>query len=289
MTSRMIQRLLEAKAQQAPLAEHILLYGPPGAGKTCLALSLCEHPAIKRVIWFDLEAGFAPIIYAMKPSQETLSKITLINVEDTKQIPNAAITLLHSFTAPSKVNLCEEHGALECPNCQPIQWHLKEMGPNDLVVIDSLTQVGQSIYNATTNRKHYKDNRKAYGDAGIDLMNLLLAIQASPTNILCIARDIRLEDEDGRLLGIYPQVLSSSYSRNVAGNFSQVIYAYQNLGQFYAGSGPDFLPNVITRSRTNRRIEDYDHPDLKNLFGQGLPEQHNTTNSSNPTIKVRIT
>lgn len=291
MTSKMIQQLLDAKAKHAPRAEHILLYGPPGGGKTCLALSLCEHPSIKRVWWFDLEGGFAPIVYAMDPSMDTLSKITLFNVQDTKQVPNAAITLLQAFTSQTPIPICEEHGMVSCPSCTShIQWHLAQCNQEDLVIVDSLTQVGKSIYNATTNRKHYKDNRKAYGDAGIDLGNLLLTIQASQTNILCIAKDIRLEDDDGRLLGIYPQVLSSGYSRNVAGDFSQVVYAHQSLGQFYAGSGPGYMPNIITRSRTNKRLEDYETPDLKNLYLEaGQPLKTETTNqSTNQSVKVRL-
>lgn len=246
----------------------ILIWGEPRTGKTIFAGTITQVPYIKRVFWFDLEKGIESLIY--NQARCDLSKIIPFNVVDTKEKPRAAETILKSFTASSPQLICQNHGTINCKDCGPDDpkqsFNLASCGWEDAVVIDSGSQLADSVLNMEKKLYTYKDLRKYYFEFTADMGNIMTAIQAARTNIILIAHSLELTDDDGKLIGYYPLVGSGAFSRKVAKYFGYVIYKHIELNKFKQGSDPLYKPKVITGTRTGVAIEAKENATLVDLL-----------------------
>lgn len=273
--------LLTARQAQSERREgsSILIYGGPRTGKTLLAATIAKIPYIRRVFWFDLEKGIETLIYARKGdgspyfTKEELAKIILFNVKDTSDRPVAATTLLKAFSATQPIPICQAHGAIACKEgCLPadhIPFSLRTCNWEDAVVIDSGSQLADSVLNMEKALYQYKDLRKYYGEFNLDMGSILGAIQASSTNVVMVTHDMEIYegvDPDKRFVGIFPNCGSQNFSRKVARSFGYVIYNLIELNRFKAGSGPMFKPKVLTGSRTGVAIETTEGATLVDLL-----------------------
>ena len=95
---------------------HVLVYGPPKAGKTAMVLSLAKH---YNLIWIDAEDGLRT---ALNPelglTPENLEHVQVISLPDNAQYPIAAetvYTLFHPKTWNTPTAVCVKHGKVRCP------------------------------------------------------------------------------------------------------------------------------------------------------------------------------
>ena len=266
-----------AKAIKADVPERqtILVWGDPRTGKTVLAGTIVKVPYIKRVYWLDNEHGIKSIFYAKdaegKPlfSEEELAKIIPFNITDTKDKPRAAETVLKAFTSPSPLPLCQEHGTINCKICkESIPFNLASLGIEDAIVIDSGSQLADSILNLEKTLNSYKDLRKYYFDFTADATNILIAIQAARTNVIMTTHSIDVMDDAGeKLIGTFPLFGSGNFSRKTAKYFDHLVYCHLELNNFKRGSNIFYKNKVTTGSRTGVNIEKSPVASLAPFFG----------------------
>jgi hypothetical protein len=269
-----------AKAIKADVPERqtILVWGDPRTGKTVLAGTIVKVPYIKRVYWLDNEHGIKSIFYAKdaegKPlfSDEELAKIIPFNITDTKDKPRAAETVLKAFTSHSPLPLCQEHGTINCKTCtSSIPFYLAGLGIEDAVVIDSGSQLADSVLNLEKTLNNYKDLRKYYFDFTADATNILIAIQACRTNVIMTTHSIDVMNDDGdKLIGTFPLFGSGNFSRKVAKYFDHIIYCHLELNAYKKGSNTFYRNKVVTGSRRNVDIEKEPNTTLVPFFNKSI-------------------
>ena len=252
-------------AQQAARRHSILLYGKPKVGKTELAGTLAKIPAVNNIYWFDLENGSDTLAYMVergKLTVEQADKITLIKVPDLRDTPTAMDTLLRSICTRAAVKICEEHGRVGCPDCTKankefVQFDHKSLGPNDWIVIDSLSQAGVSAMNMACLGKDagYKPTFDEYGLQGKWLSDLLTTVQAAPyCNFLCITHVQLLEEDDGK--EVYaPLCGTKNFSSGCAKYFGTVIFVEMKMKQHKAGSSTSYNAQTQAGSRIGLLLE----------------------------------
>lgn len=251
----------------------ILLYGPPKSGKTKLVGTAAQLPEIKNIYWFDLENGVETLVH-MGLSDEEMEKITVIKLPDTRENPIAIETMLRIFSAKQPVRICEEHGKVNCVQCKDkggVDFHLGQCGHNDLIVIDSGSQLGDSAINATCKGKDvmFKPGWDEYGLVAKWLGDILSVIQqAHFTNFVVITHEIALEGDDKKDR-MYPLMGSKGFCMKVAKYFGTVAYVHMKLGKHAAGSKSTYRPDVVTGSRVNASLEDAKAPDMRAILIEG--------------------
>ena len=257
----------KALAEKALSPTKILIYGDSKAGKTRMVATLAKIKAIKRIYWFDLEHGIETLLHAYNPdgspllTDEELDKITVFNVVDTPDLPVAGETILRAFSSKRPLNICHEHGKINCkePQCAKTEaftpFHLFGVGKDEAVVIDSGSQLGTSVLNISIKQNDYKHLQLYYADATSDMNNILTLIQAVNTNIVMITHSIDIENEEGKILKTVPLVLSRNYSKNVGKYFGQVAYLSIEMRKFKAGSTPTYKSTILSGSRTGAALE----------------------------------
>lgn len=235
----LMQQVNKAKARSHMT---LLLYGAAKTGKTSLAATIAKIDYIERIWWFDLERGLDAVILAHQEGrldEHHLAKIIPISITDTKQEPLATETLLKAICGRRPVFIDPITGKTSDKMAAGlVEFDMTKMTDKDLIVIDSLSQFGQSNLNAATLGKpsEYKLQLDDYGAAqkwGYDLLTTVQAAQRC--HFLCITHVRMLEDELGRTV-IMPLMGSSTTSANVAKHFNTVVYLEKSLKTLKATS-----------------------------------------------------
>jgi hypothetical protein len=246
----------------------ILVYGAPKSGKTELVSQLSKH---FNLLWFDLENGYTTLL-KLPPEQQ--ARIELISVPDSRVYPIAVETMLKVIRG-DKVQICEKHGKINCMLCkadpaQPaptVTVALSELGPDTIVVIDSLTQFSNScVANITkTQPDDYKMDYEDWGNLKVLVDKFLSQVQAAKFSIVCITHEEEVTMEDGKHK-LVPVCGSSKSSRNTAKYFDDVVYCEMKNKKHCFGSGTGYSLNAITGSRAGVSLENSAVPELYELF-----------------------
>lgn len=282
--------------------KHILLWGPPRSGKTHLAATAVTSPHIERVYWFDLEKGLETLLYAQRSdgspllSPESLSKIIPISIPDSSENPYAAETILKTFRPGMSQPKIDQATGRVSPSGS-MSFNLKNCGPKDLVVVDSLSQLGDSILSLSLNSNTYKDLRKYYGDFTLDMMPILTAIQSTNTNILCTTHTIdqtkmvidpMTRQSMEKLLGTYPLCGSRNFSKGKVGKyFNYLLYTYTQGTQYRVTETPGHVSKIeqVGCRRHVGLIDDDGQPSLTAIFDPQAEEVSMAKQSSGPAIR----
>lgn len=243
----------------------ILVYGEPKSGKTQLASELAKN---YKLLFFDLENGYETLFKLPREWQE---RIDIISIPDTKVFPIAIETILKVITG-AKVDICEKHGKVNCPECRKVSAtfssvHLDELGDDTVVVIDSLTQLSNSAMNFLTKTQPdtYKPEWTDYRNQGQLLDKFLSQVQQAKFNIVCITHVVETELEDGRKK-LVPVCGTTAFSRNTAKYFDHVVYAEVKNKKHGFASSTTYSNSVLTGSRTDVSLEDNATPSLLDIF-----------------------
>lgn len=253
-----------------------LLYGPPKAGKTELAGTLAKIPDVRSIWWFDLENGsdtLVDMIRRGKLTEEQAAKIDLIRVPDIRESPVAMETLLKAICTKAAVQICDEHGRVNCPVCLKDKasftpFHHASLTDKDFIVIDSLSQASVSAMNMACRNQpvEFKPTWDEYGLQTKWLSDLLTTVQAAQyTNFLCITHDLIIEEE-GKSDKCVPLCGTKAFSNTSAKYFGTVIYAEMKLKQHKAGSSTKYSTSTQTGSRLGIELEKEKDPDLSTVL-----------------------
>ena len=309
---------LLARRKQAQEAQDstfkLLLYGPPGGGKTVAAATVAEMPSIKRVLWFDLESGFDSVLCAENAdgapflSEAALEKIHLVQVEDKTVLDPGTQALLNAakITDSGKAEEAKSFGAaakLLLPfftSQAPVaygkaQFSLASFGPSDCIVLDSGTQFASSLHSlAIQANPNHVDGRKQWGDFTVNALAALSAIQGAKCNVIMVCHALEQEAEyvetgsgptkqqrkvrDARTL---PWFGSAKFSTKVGHYFGTLVYMTAQGGQFKTASLPGTMPIVAAKTRTGVDTSTVRYPAIADMLGQSalgkasrVPVQH---------------
>ena len=254
----------------------ILLYGPPKVGKTELAGTIAKIPDVENIYWFDLENGSDTLLDMLrrgKLTEEQAAKITLFKVPDIRESPVAMETLLKAICTKAAVQICDEHGRVNCPVCLKAKGSFTpfshtECTDKDFVVIDSLSQAAVSAMNMACRNQpvEFKPTWDEYGLQTKWLSDLLTTVQAAQyTNFLCITHDLLIEEE-GKSDKCVPLCGTKAFSNTAAKYFGTVIYAEMKLKQHKAGSSTKYSTSTQTGSRLGVELEKEKDPDLSTVL-----------------------
>lgn len=244
----------------------VCVFGPPKSGKTEIVGKLSKHYNLH---WLDLENGHLTLT---KLPQDWQARINLIRIRDTRTLPIATETVMKVLTGPTKI--CWGHGKVNCPIClknTPENFdtiNVSEFGPKDLLVIDSLTQLSNSIMAVVTKGKpdDYKFEWDDYRAQGTRLDLILSLIQQANFNCVCITHEaeVELDDKSKKLV---PVAGTANFSRNTAKYFDHVVYCGKVGTKHIAASSTSYKPNILTGSRSDAAVEKSAEPSLFEIFG----------------------
>lgn len=300
-----LDKLVAAKAindanAEAESCHSILIYGGPKTGKTCLAATAAMSKHIDTVYWFDNENGYDTLVAMVESgelSEEAAAKILIIPVKDTRAEPYAIETMLkalNSIKAPVYIDLSngrvlkkkppevgEEHGVLE--------FQLSALSKRDAVVVDSLSQLGDSALNATCVGEDYTfkpllDNYGLMGKWLSDCMTIMQ--QATYCNFIAVTQETMLEGEDEKSR-LFPLCGTSKFSPKVAKYFGTVVYTEKQGMAHKAGSSSTYSPKKVTGSRRRVELEKTKEWSLVPVF-DGMPKTDSQTASAKPKLGNRL-
>lgn len=252
---------------QASKTKRILVYGPPKSGKTELVGGLAEK---MKLIWIDGENGKDTLF---KLPVEWQKNIDMFSIPDTRAVPMMSETCLKIIKAVPGT-ICLEHGKFECPICKTAN---KERNPVDVgsligkldhcLVFDSLTQLTSSAINQITRGKpdDYKLDYDDWGNLGKIMDIFLSQVQAARFNVVCISHETPVEMNDGKEK-LVPTAGTRNFSRNTAKYFDEVVYASVVNKAHKFASATTYANNILTGSRSGKRLEDSKEPKLLELF-----------------------
>jgi len=257
-------KLTEYKATKE--CDKTLVIGLPGTGKSTLAAELATR---FHVIWIDVENGVKTLTKLPTSAQDN---IDLIMIPDSASLPMAADTIVKLFKK-GKASICNTHGKVDCAVCKaskPTEFSnidFSTLTKNDIVVLDTVTQLGFSILSHVT-RAIDLENKLDWDQWGtIRRLTEFIAsqIQAFDFNFVCIAHLADSKLEDGKTM-LVPQFGSSVMSGTFAKVFDHVVYCEVVNGKHKAGSSTGYKNNILTKSRTDFKIESLAVPSLIPLY-----------------------
>ena len=283
--------------------KHILIWGPPRSGKTHIIATAAKSPHIDNIYWFDLEKGLETVLYARTISGEPLltpeemAKIIPFQIPDSSETPYAAETILRTFRPGNSSPKIDQSTGRVSTSSSAVPFNLKACGDRDLVVIDSLSQLGDSILAVSLNANTYKDLRKYYGDFTLDMIPILTAIQAAQTNIICATHTISkikmysnpiTKQQEEKILGTYPLCGSRNFSEGrVAKHFNYLLYPYTQGTNYKVTEKIGVVPKVeqVGCRRHVSLVDEQDQPTLVNIFNPKA-EEVTVQQSSGPAVKL---
>lgn len=257
-------RLSEINTTDSP--KHILAYGPPKSGKTLLAMRMAEAGYNIKLI--DLENGFK---VAKQLSQEAQERIDVISLPDTKANP-CAMQALSNLFGLGEFKPCITHGLHKCQKCtlegkEFNYLRLADLGPKDIVVLDSMTQWGNSILAHIGKNKgdEWKPEWEDWAKLGAVLDIGLGSIQNSPYNWIVITHEIMAKQQN-KEEKIVPIAGTRNFSRNSAKYFDTVIYCEVINGKHQFASRTTYKNNILTGDRLGVEIENAGDKGLLAIF-----------------------
>lgn len=253
-----------------------LVYGPPFTGKSEFVAHIAKTKTIPRkILWLDLERGFATILNSPRIDKASLENIEVISTVDNLQTPVAFLTtrqLLRGVPMP----VCQEHGAVRCKNCTAAKApfddiNFGELGPDDVLVIDSGTQLSVSCRNFI-NRDNLINQEametvsdmRDFGRVGLEMENILSYLQSCRFNVIMIAHSqSKVMEEDSKKIQmgkalveagertLMPTIGTVNFSQRVGKFFSDMIYA-EIINRKFTFSINPLVGNAIVGSRSGR-------------------------------------
>lgn len=264
-------KLSVAKAN-LPVTQRICIYGPPKSGKTQLVSQLAEHFRLK---WIDLENGMTPLL---KLPSDWQDRIDLAKIPDTFELPIGIETMLKVVTG-AKGTICAKHGKWNCAICAKdvsqaqlmTTFEMSKLGPRDILVVDSLTQVATSALNWIMRGKSdgAKPERDEWGQLKFIMEKFLSMIQQARYNVVCITHEDEVEMVNGKDK-LVPVSGSRATSRNTAKYFDHVVYCNVNNMKHVFGSATTYAASVMAGSRLDVSIEKLEKPSLLPFFAHLL-------------------
>jgi len=249
--------------EQSFAPQHIMVFGDSKTGKTELVGKLAER---FKLHWFDLENGFKTLLKLPAAFKEN---ITLYHIPDTRSYPVGIDTMLKVIKG-GEVKICEQHGKVTCLVCQkntaPQQtFTLHKLGPNDIFIVDSGTQLGNSAMNHLTRNldDDYKPDWDDYRRQGFMLDRFLSNLQHGAYHAIIISHTTMARMENAEKTKLVPVMGTDNFSRNVAKYFDHVVYCDIGTGKHVYGSSTIYRPQILTGSRTDVRIEDQEKENAK--------------------------
>lgn len=252
---------------KAELLHTVLVYGPSKSGKTEAVGKLAELGYT--LWWFDTEAG-ALTLSKLSPAAQ--GRINLYSIKDTAENSYAAKTLLKllNYRNVGPKNLCTKHGNLECLECKKSgdsfeEFDITKLGPKDVVVVDSLTQLSDSILNSMLSSVEQKPEYDHWRGLGVKLDSVMDWMKSASCHVVFISHEQGIEMEDGRekLTAVGG---TKNYARSLPRHFSHVIYMSVVNKKHNAVSKSVALNGVVTGSRTDADVEKNEGNPLSAIF-----------------------
>lgn len=242
-----------------------LIVGLSGSGKSTLAAQLASN---FKLHWIGIENALDTLLKLPPEMQEN---VEVYNIPDSAAFPVAADTLMTLFKA-GVARICDIHGKVECAVCKKegnafSTLDLRNLTQNDIVILDSGTQLSHSILAHTMRNKSVdtKPERDDWGALRKYTEFFGSQFQAAQFNLVVICHAIEATMEDGRTK-LVPNFGSQAMSAEFGKFFSDIIYTDVKNRKHIANSDSTFSNTVLTKSRTDFRIEAYDPPSLVPLF-----------------------
>lgn len=251
---------------QASKTKRILIYGAPKSGKTRMAAELAEF---YNIIYIGMENGHDTLFQLPVEWQD---KIDVIALPDSRSYPIAIETCL-KLVKGGPVTICNEHGKVGCPICMKdpaaikTELELQKTPDDTFVIFDSLTQLTNSAIAFLTKDKPdtYKMQTDDWGNLGKLIDMFLSHIQAARYNVICISHEEEVEMQDGKQK-LVAKAGTRNFSRNSAKYFDEVIYTEIKNKKHVAGSSTAYANNIVTGSRGDVSLEEFEEPKLIYLF-----------------------
>lgn len=245
--------------------KRVLVFGPPKSGKTELCARLAEK---FNVLYIGNENGH-DTMYKLPP--ELQEKIEVVALPDSRVYPIAAETSLKLIRGTETI-ICDLHGKVNCPICTKdgaatTRVALNELDETWVVIYDSLSQLVNSMMSHITKGKadDYKLQTDDWGSL-MKLMDMFLSqVQAARYNIVVISHEMGVEMNDGKekLVAVAG---TKNFSRNSAKYFGEVIYCELKNKKHVFGSSTSYANHIVTGSRDDFSLEDYEDPKLLYLW-----------------------
>lgn len=274
------------------LPNRFLIYGPPGSGKTLLAATICKVSTTKRIIWVDLEDGIATVITANKAdgqayfTEEELSRIEYMPVPDevlydagtteklnlrgTEATAGKAARILLPFfrsSAPLHYDAAAQKVVMK-PTDTTVSWSLPSLGPEDVLIIDSGSQLAASIFSlAVASNPDHNHGKKHWGEFTNNATAVLSSIQAAKCMVImiCHSMEIEADPDTKRRAKTVPWFGSANFSTKVGHYFGSVIHLYTDTG-YRSLSTPITRVTVQGKSRFNIDSAKISSPTMADLL-----------------------
>jgi hypothetical protein len=258
----------------------VIVYGRPKTGKTALVGKLAS--AGFKLHWLDLENGIKTLLNPAMLDPKYRTNVDVINIPDHRMYPVAIDTVREVMRGGPK-KICAQHGKVNCPVClkdTTAGWgaiNLSEFTDNDILVIDSLSQLGMSAMNKSVLKEISKpggeDYKATYTDymmQGALLDQVLSMIQVLDLNICVISHVIDIEKAETKEQ-LVPLVGTRNFSSNAGKYFDTIVYTTLLNKAHRAYSSTAYSSTAITGSRVPVEIDDAkgDALSLLPLFKRG--------------------
>lgn len=249
------------------LPQMALVYGAPLSGKTSLVAQFARK---YKVFWIDCD-NKANSIFSALP-QEFWSNINLIKIQDDPKTPRAIETAMVLIRSQGPVQVCVEHGAVNCIECGKAGaereiFQFSKLTTDSIVVLDSLTALSASAFNKSSNFKgdfhfEYKEFDN-YNKQTLWLNTLFAGIKQLPCHFVAISHEAEQEHEDSNKL-LTPTCGTKSFAVSVASKFHHVLHTKIYNLKHVVNSVSTKEPGAVSGSVNRVDVKDTDS--LLNLF-----------------------
>jgi hypothetical protein len=274
---------LKKRAETESSSHSILIYGDSGSGKTRMAATAALIPEINRIVWLDLENGKDTILHMGLPD-EALKKIQLFQLLDTRKEPHVMNTMLKMFSSKADLNVCEEHGRVNCLECtqgkKSMQvFNITKMTHNDLLVIDSGSQLTDCGVNALL--KGQPEDAilqiQEWGTVNNWLTAIMQVVQIGRyTNVVVLSHVFYDEEYSGTgpnktliRTRLFPMIGTSNYAKKVGKFFGTVVFLELKGSKHAGGSSTTYKVNCNTKSRLNVKVEESQALNMRDILVKG--------------------